>query len=134
MGPSVKYVRKISRKTKISNSLIRTLMCAYRGVRNVSLSENFAYILNRWSLWVCQIWNLLKRATYMWSTAILKNLENVSGNRVIIMILPTGLNWEYTTIQINTYNKTLFNICGWFKKQDFVRKVMYENFCFGNTQ
>ena len=69
----------------------------------------------------------------MWSTAILKNLENVSGNRVIIMLLPAGLNWEYTTFQINTYNKT-FNICGWFKIQDFVRKVMYENFCFGNTQ
>ena len=25
-------------------------MCAYQGVRNVSFSENFAYVLNEWSL------------------------------------------------------------------------------------
>ena len=39
-GPSIKYVRKIFRKTNISNSLIRT----------VSFSENFAYVLNELSL------------------------------------------------------------------------------------
>ena len=47
-GSSVKYVGKIFRKTNISNSLIRTLTCAYQGVRNVSFSENFAYVLNGW--------------------------------------------------------------------------------------
>ena len=45
-GSSIKYVRKIFRKANISNPLIRT--CAYQGVRNVSLSENFAYVLNGW--------------------------------------------------------------------------------------
>ena len=25
-------------------------MCAYQGVRNVNFSENFAYVLNEWSL------------------------------------------------------------------------------------
>ena len=40
-GPSIKYVRKIIRKTNISNLLIRT-----QGVRDVSFSENFAYVLN----------------------------------------------------------------------------------------
>ena len=25
-------------------------MCAYQGVRNIKLSENFAYVLNGWSL------------------------------------------------------------------------------------
>ena len=48
-GPFIKYVRKIFRKTIISNPLIRTRTCAYQGVRNVS-SENFAYILNGWPL------------------------------------------------------------------------------------
>ena len=47
-GPSIKYIRKIFRKTNISNRLIRTRTCAYQGVRNVSFSENFAYVLNGW--------------------------------------------------------------------------------------
>ena len=44
--PSIKYERKILRKTNISNPLIRTRTFAYQGVRNVSFSENFAYVLN----------------------------------------------------------------------------------------
>ena len=35
-------------KTNISNPLILTRTCAYQGVRNVSFSENFAYVLNGW--------------------------------------------------------------------------------------
>ena len=46
MEPFIKYVRKISRKTNISNPLIRTHTCAYQGVRNVSFSENLAFVLN----------------------------------------------------------------------------------------
>ena len=46
-GLSIKYARKIFRKTNISNPLIRTRTCAYQGVRNVSFSENFTYVLNR---------------------------------------------------------------------------------------
>ena len=49
-GSSIKYVRKIFRKTNISNPLIRTRTCAYQGVRNVSFLENFAYVLNGWLL------------------------------------------------------------------------------------
>ena len=45
-GPSIKWVRKIFRKTNSSNPLIRIRTCAYQGVRNVSFSENFAYVLN----------------------------------------------------------------------------------------
>ena len=37
-------------KTNISDPLIHTRMCAYQGVRNVSFSENFAYVLNEWPL------------------------------------------------------------------------------------
>ena len=47
---SIKYVRKIIRKTNISKALIRTRTRAYQGVRNVSFSENFAYVLNGWPL------------------------------------------------------------------------------------
>ena len=50
MGPSIKYVHKIFRKTNIYNPLIRTRRCVYQ-VRNVSFSENFAYVLNGWPLW-----------------------------------------------------------------------------------
>ena len=45
---SIKYGGKIFRKTNISNSLISTRTCAYQGVRNVSFSEDFAYVLNGW--------------------------------------------------------------------------------------
>ena len=34
------------RKTNISYPLMRTRTCVYQGVRNVSFSENFAYVLN----------------------------------------------------------------------------------------
>ena len=37
-------------KTNISDLLIRTSAGAYQGVRNVSFSENFAYVLNGWSV------------------------------------------------------------------------------------
>ena len=46
LGSSIKYVRNIFRKTNICNALIRTRTCAYQGVRNISFSENFAYVLN----------------------------------------------------------------------------------------
>ena len=49
-GPCMKYVRNISRKTKISNPLIRTRTSAYQGVRNFNFSENFAYVLHAWPL------------------------------------------------------------------------------------
>ena len=49
-GPSIKHVRKIFRKTNISNPLICTRPNAYQGVRNVCPLENFAYVLDRWSL------------------------------------------------------------------------------------
>ena len=39
-------LRKTFRKTNISNPLIRTQTCACQGARNVSFSENFAYVLN----------------------------------------------------------------------------------------
>ena len=48
-GAILLYVRKFLRKTNISYLLVCTRMFAYEGVRNVSFSENFAYILNEWS-------------------------------------------------------------------------------------
>ena len=43
---SIKYVRKIFRKTNISYPLIDIRACGYLGVRNVSFSEHFADVLN----------------------------------------------------------------------------------------
>ena len=55
------YVRKISRKTNIY-PVIRTCTCAYQVVRNVSFSENFAYVRNAWSFFWCFL-NILKGNT-----------------------------------------------------------------------
>ena len=50
------YVRKIFQKTNISYAppspppRISTRTCAHQGVRNVSFTENFAYVLNELSL------------------------------------------------------------------------------------
>ena len=46
-GSFIYYVRKLFRKSNISYPLIRTRMCAYQGVGNVTFSENFAYIPNK---------------------------------------------------------------------------------------
>ena len=54
-GSSIKYLLKIFRKTNISNPLTRTRTHAYHGIRNVSFSENFAYVLNGWLLNYCPI-------------------------------------------------------------------------------
>ena len=40
----------IFRKTNISYPLIGTCTYAYQGVRNISFSETFAYVINKWSL------------------------------------------------------------------------------------
>ena len=52
-----KFSEKITKITYVCVSGVRTLffrkilrMCAYQGVRNVIFSENFAYVLNEWSL------------------------------------------------------------------------------------
>ena len=42
----IQRVLKIFRKTNTFYPLIPTRTCAYHGVRNVSFSENFAYVLN----------------------------------------------------------------------------------------
>ena len=54
-GSFIYCFRKIFRKTNISYPPIRTHMYAYQGVRNISFSENFANVLNEWSLSVREI-------------------------------------------------------------------------------
>ena len=41
---------KFNFQFKVHFSPTEKRMCAYQGVRNVSFSENFAYVLNGWSL------------------------------------------------------------------------------------
>ena len=50
LGSFISYVRKIFRKTNLSYPLVRTPVCAYQEVRNVSFSENFANVINEWYL------------------------------------------------------------------------------------
>ena len=49
-GSSFIMFTKFTEKNNISFPVICTRMCAYQGVRNVSFSENFASVLNEWSL------------------------------------------------------------------------------------
>ena len=46
----IHLVQKVFRQTHISHPLIRTRTSKCLGVRNVSFSENFAYVLNGWLL------------------------------------------------------------------------------------
>ena len=48
-GSFIQYVHKIFRKANISYLLIRTRPYPYQGVRNVSFSGNFPYVLNECS-------------------------------------------------------------------------------------
>ena len=59
---SIWYMGKVFRKTNISHPLIRTCKCEYYGVRNVSFSENLAYLLNEWSLTKEALPGLLKKS------------------------------------------------------------------------
>ena len=67
--PFIKYVRKIFRKTNISNPLIRTRTWAYQGARNVSISENFVYVLHGWPLirekWAIDVYGLMNPAPHI---------------------------------------------------------------------
>ena len=49
LNHSVSTYAKFSEKLNISYHLIHRPTCVYHGVRNVSFSENLAYVLNEWS-------------------------------------------------------------------------------------
>ena len=99
MRSSIKYVRKIFRKTNISYPLIRTRRCAYQGVGNVSYSENFAYVLHEWA----------PSKKFPW----LKKLLTLSSNWYL-GILWTGViinsaivyfsRWSFNTLSMNLTN------------------------------
>ena len=63
MGHSFSTYSTFSEKlTSITSWYAYVLTCAYQGVRNVSFVENFAYILNEWSLMkqkILQFWSVL---------------------------------------------------------------------------
>ena len=85
MGLSIKYVRKIFRKTNISNPLIRIYMWAYLWVRNDSFSETFAYVLNGWPL--SKFFTMLFFAKYL-----IDNLRNA------LHLLGNGENFSHKSI------------------------------------
>ena len=50
MGHSFSTDAKFFEKLWKTDALILTLICAYQGLENVSVSENFAYVLNQLSV------------------------------------------------------------------------------------
>ena len=88
-GSFIYYVRKIFRKTNISYPLIRTRTCEYQGVRNVSFSENFAYLLNGWTLR-----NLIAVAFYCWFW------KTVSLNIDVYWLIYSIITWGHLPFQI----------------------------------
>ena len=126
-GSSIKYVRKIFRKTDISNPLIRTRTCAYQGVKNVSFSEDFAYLLNGWPLAnflllpgilnTYRSWNMI--AGWMsiflnyvidtfWSTTVIFDQKNTGNMFVIILYADFYIFSSFFKHVINTF-KWSFN-------------------------
>ena len=104
-GSSIKYVRKIFRKTDISNPLIRRRTCTYQGVKNVSFSEDFAYLLNGWPpanflllpgiLNTYRSWNMIAGwisifLNYVidtfWSTTVIFDQKNTRNMFVILFV------------------------------------------------
>ena len=68
LGSSIWYVRKIF------------WSCAYNGVRNVSFSENFVYVLNGWSPKVKKIRSATSNHQKQSSRGILCSVKNLVSN------------------------------------------------------
>ena len=77
------------RKTNISYPSISTRTCTCQGVKNVSFSENFAYRLNKWSLFIrCKI--LINTVFY-----------------ILVYKLISELTWSYMLYSAYSCNKSL---------------------------
>ena len=87
------------RKTSISYPLIRTCTCAYQGVKNVSFSESFAYVLNGFPL-----------NRYFWRNSFFKKVL------------------DFKTLKVRRYRETITKNKGnnfrivwyWLKNNDFI--------------
>ena len=56
---------------------IRTRTCAYQRVRNISFSENFAYVLNEWPLA-----NLIRNNKNTWSWGKIRKLSLIINHKI----------------------------------------------------
>ena len=111
-GPSIEYVSNVFRKTNISNPLIRTRKCAYkgRGVRNNSNSflENFAYVLNRWPLRYFHVPSWAYRvepkhvAFFPKFKAPLNLKQRFIGKRISKVTQNNSQNCEFTCVLVRT--------------------------------
>ena len=61
-------------------------MCAYQGVRNVSFSENFAYVLIGWPQSVLEIHYRRTRESFQHYEAEV-NVSGISGKKLYISIV-----------------------------------------------
>ena len=87
MGSFTKYVSKIYRKTYIFYLLLRTRLCAYQGVGNVSFSKNFADVLNELSLDPCFIWLF-----YKWDKVFKNGPSKICGRQPVKNLFSPFLN------------------------------------------
>ena len=109
--------------------LIRTRMCAYQKVRNVSFSKNFVYVLNGWlhSVWMLgfiqfEIFNIIQtldpgnlRATFhsiliIWKNYAGRKQETVIANVPFLYSLKTSEDLRFSDISRGYRNGTLTGI------------------------
>ena len=74
LGSSTWYVRKIFWKTNISYPVYARTW-AYQGVRSVSFSKNFAYVLNRWLPWSTSKAHIRFRNVFMKPLEVLERIN-----------------------------------------------------------
>ena len=93
-GLSIKHIRKIFRKTNISNPLIHTHVCVSGG--NVSFSENFPYVINGWPLHAFCLQNKLLFVMHAAVTYVKSNLLFADHMTSLLFYFSiTQMWWKY---------------------------------------
>ena len=77
--------------------------CAYQGVRNVSFSENFAYVLNEWP--ICQLQNAKSNSPKFWKVYAQNQKTNLIDLHIHLV----------ETIALILYSKVVFKKLVWLK-------------------
>ena len=102
---------KSAKRTTISYRLIRTPRCAYQGIGNVSFSENFAYVLNEWSL-MCN-WgkaSRLLKALFKCNVFCSVLSGNIIWRHFCLLVIPGDCVNKLAGIRVPV-NTTAFKIC-----------------------
>ena len=113
------YVRKISLKTNIY-PLLRTRTCACQGLRNVTFSEYFVYVLNEWSLKAgANQSNISSNITFLpcwmkcWNGLRNYKIYKVSKKKKKIMLDDVGWSLFQNKISSNMFRRKSMNFPCW---------------------